>query len=151
MGESPTIRVCKADPIWIEDLSEGAVLIIADKVPDFDAPRTLAEHQEFFVDQAKAVRKALGTLPGGTLDSLFALMAADRASIRRVPTVTEDDELAWVRKIAAQVHERQMKAVGLHAPAEWNRQLCGACTFDIRQVPYPCPTLQALGIEEPPF
>lgn len=54
-------------------------------------PQALALHYERWRDDAEAIHTALShALPGGTLDALFALMAADRASAYVVPAQYHD-------------------------------------------------------------
>jgi hypothetical protein len=58
---------------------------------------TLAEHRVFWQSQARQIFDVLnGALPGGTLDALFAVMAADRASLLRVVSPTRDRRPATI-------------------------------------------------------
>lgn len=59
--------------------------------PGLGDPQRAALHYERWRDDAEAIHKALShSLPGGTLDALFALMAADRASAYVVPAAYRD-------------------------------------------------------------
>jgi hypothetical protein len=95
-GDDRTVAVatvCRADPIG-PTLPQTAATIrvterLADHLPawvDRDPDGSMAAVKAFFRAQAEDIHRALSAaLPGGTLDALFAVMAADRASVFRVP------------------------------------------------------------------
>ena len=62
-----------------------------------------------------------------------------------------DGEIDGWEEQALELKGQREAALAIHVRADWNIELCGACTYDDRQVVYPCPTALALGIEEPPF
>ena len=85
MSRDQAIIVSKAAPIHAGDEVEGRIIAIVDPGTDFTGPNVVAEATAFFRQQAELIHEALtASLPGGTLSNLFALMAADRASIFRV-------------------------------------------------------------------
>lgn len=76
------------------DAAHAATIDITEPLPDdipSRDPQALALHYERWRDDAEQIHAALShALPGGTLDALFALMAADRASAYVVPAQYHD-------------------------------------------------------------
>jgi hypothetical protein len=87
------ITVCKADATILP--VQPAVLSIAGDLPRVAGtdesewrPNTLA----LFRDEAQRIMRALKSLPQGTLDQLLMLLLEGRASLLRVPVLTDDKE-----------------------------------------------------------
>lgn len=82
--------VHRAEPTVRGDIRHSAAIHIATDIPPDDDPSLpyeLTVHYERWQDDAKAIHDALvHACPGGTLDALFALMAAERASAYVVRT-----------------------------------------------------------------
>lgn len=76
------VIVSKAEPTHGQDQVAEVVIQISGTQPEHP---DLKQAAEFFHDEAQVIHKALSAaLPGGTLDALFAVMAADKASRFRV-------------------------------------------------------------------
>lgn len=82
--------VHRAEPTVRGDIRHSAAIHIATDIPPDDDPSLpyeLTVHYERWQDDAKAIHDALvHACPGGTLDALFALMAAERSSAYVVRT-----------------------------------------------------------------
>lgn len=115
MPDRRVTTVHKAEPVLRDGEVEARTLDITEPLPDL-MKMSLSEVRVFYNAQAAAVHGALiAALPGGTLDSLFAVMAADRASLWRVPRPAPENEeqvptAAWLASNAV-LHERQSAAL----------------------------------------
>lgn len=82
---SSVVTVCKAEPSRDRVVPDRTIAITG-QMPKFDNDNYVAEARAFHGRQAELIHGVLiAALPAGTLDHLFAVMAADRASILRVP------------------------------------------------------------------
>jgi len=79
--------VARAEPTHSEKPTPAGRIEITEQVPEFPATAGWeAVCRTYYAGEAARIHDVLSkTLPGGTLDALFALMAADRASLFRVP------------------------------------------------------------------
>ncbi|HET8661103.1 MAG TPA: hypothetical protein VFM55_19165 [Micromonosporaceae bacterium] len=76
------VVISKAEPTHSQGQVTDVVIEITGSQPEHP---DLKQAAEFFHDEAQVIHKALSAaLPGGTLDALFAVMAADKASRFRV-------------------------------------------------------------------
>lgn len=76
------IVAAKAEPIHRQEQVTDVVIEISGKQPEHP---DLNQAGAYFMGEAEAIYRALtAALPGGTLDALFAVMAADKASRFRV-------------------------------------------------------------------
>lgn len=165
------VTVAKAVPHYNGHEVPSRTIAITVPGTELHGEDVLARATTFFQDQAGLVHEALtASLPGGTLSNLFALMAADRASIFRVldpaarihepapaaerPKADDDvvdaeidyseeyTELAEMRLAVLAIH-KQAEWAGVTGPDRW----CAVCVgHDEGPVVYPCPTAQALGV-----
>lgn len=160
MAKDQVVTVTKAVPIRTGDEVPSRTIAITEPGTDFTGDNVVAEATAFFQQQAATIHEALtGALPGGTLSNLFALMAADRASIFRVldpaadrPAKPATDEL---------LHQRG-KVLAIHRPCHTTTSECEraheltaqpecvGCGYQSSYefpVDYPCETAQALGVK----
>lgn len=79
-------HVHRAEPFTKGDPPQVASIIIREPLPPEHHEHTVEEAYVRFRDDAERIHAALShACPGGTLDALFALMAAERASAYVVP------------------------------------------------------------------
>lgn len=79
-------HVHRAEPLTKSDPPQVASIIIREPLPPEHHEHTVEEAYVRFRDDAERIHAALShALPGGTLDALFALLAAERASAYVVP------------------------------------------------------------------
>jgi hypothetical protein len=94
------VTVCKAEPIHAGDEVQGRCIDITESMPTFSRDSYIGEARAFHLRQAELIHGALiASLPGGTLGNLFALMAAERATVHRVPFRTDAGPFAngaWI-------------------------------------------------------
>jgi len=166
------VVVSKAEPNHADHKVPGACIDITEPMPAFDAATYVADGAAFHQRQAELIHRALtGSLPGGTLSNLFALMAMDRVSIFRVLDPAADVALAAA--ITVDLETQRAAALAIHRPCHTadtepygcqhghqgfdentgaisgvpdQPAECMACTYDDRTYAYPCPTAQALGV-----
>jgi hypothetical protein len=78
--------VCRAEPTRTDKPAPAGRIDITGELPDLTSADWETVYRGFYTDEAARILGVLtATLPGGTLDALFAAMAADRASLFRVP------------------------------------------------------------------
>jgi len=84
--------VCRAEPIHVGAGDRTATIYVTEPQPqDLGPASSLDDYYTRWRDDAEAIHAALShALPGGTLDALFALMAAERASAYVVPARYHD-------------------------------------------------------------
>lgn len=155
------VVVCKADPIHRGNTVPSACIDITEPMPEFAHGTVLIAPVAFFRQQAEAVHKALGSLPGGTLDQLFAVMAAERASILRVPRPVQPEEATEPGPTRAEAAARCIAVLEIHKPCHTatsecvrfheltDKAECVGCGYQgsyEAPVDYPCETAQALGV-----
>jgi hypothetical protein len=146
-GVQVLASVCRAEPFSDGGPVNTANLQIVDELPNRAQRNDMsdAELRSFYATQAAAILAALNNaLPGGTLDALFAAMAADRASIFRV--AHRYGEPLGDGVVDAEVHEADCE----------ERGRCPACLAQLRNqraaavaIHVPChgPELPPLGCE----
>lgn len=149
-----TVTVRKASPIHQGDAVDGRIIAITDPLPTFDDV-SVSDIHSFFDEQARMILGALNAaLPGGTLDSLFAQAAYDRASILRVarqlPPPADDDvvdaEVIGFEEQVVALEAQRAAVLALHKPNEYGLH-CEHCLDSHEElVDWPCPTAEALGV-----
>ena len=83
--QEQVVKVSKADPI-ADQVVQSRLIAITEPMPAFPRDTYVQEDERYFLKQAVAIADALdASLPGGTLDRLFAVMAMRKASALHVP------------------------------------------------------------------
>ena len=88
-----SITVCKADSIGPP--VRPAVLNITGNLPEMPGGRErewVPKSVAIYKDDAARIMRALKSLPQGTLDQLLMLLLESRASLLRVPVLTDDED-----------------------------------------------------------
>ncbi|HST80931.1 MAG TPA: hypothetical protein VLL08_04210 [Kineosporiaceae bacterium] len=147
MADGQCVTVCRADE------APGRCIDITEPIPTFGTDYR-SKAGAFYRSEAERIHGALiASLPGGTLDQLFAVMAADRASLLRVPRPAGPagpcaDPIECGHEAAlGEAEEQRRRALEIHKPSEFNDQECAGCIgSDENPLDWPCPTAQALGV-----
>lgn len=145
MSADQVVTVCKAEPVHQGDVVLGRCIDITEPAPDFRGATLVADAAAFWQAQAALIHEALtSALPGGTLSNLFALMAADRASMYRVLDPAAD---RLAKPQVAELQAQVAAALAIHKPNEFDETVCTSCVDSYENpLDWPCPTAQALGV-----
>lgn len=86
MSADQVVTVARAQRTVQDEPVPARTIAITAEVPEWPSSGYVRAAKVFHRGEAERIHGALmASLPGGTIDALFALMAADRASVLRVP------------------------------------------------------------------